>query len=304
MRIFSNLVFFLLMLFSTGSVIADEPSTIAVLPENSSVSNDHSNGAETRMEEFRRKLPALKNLDDEAFVDAVHKLYYQEIDKKELEKFMGYSRPQKESTNLFGTIVFWLVLVGGLLGYAYMYRNEKMKKDANMMISNTEIGVKGWLKFFIVMLGIISPALNFGSATNSFEESELTYKALSGSQVWETYKNTVWLIITVFSGFNIFAALQLRFNWKPMSVTFAKIAVALTPIGCILVGVVAPKLLTDSQYTIDNNIFGQIIYSIVISAIWLVYLHMSNLVHATYSNSHEKKSPHANNVYMPVVAPP
>ncbi|WP_423708772.1 DUF2569 family protein [Undibacterium sp. WLX3042] len=302
MSIFSNLVFFLLMLFSMGPAIADDPSGFANSQSNSLVSNDQdSTRTETRMEEVRRKLPDLKNLDDEAFVDAVHKLYYPEIDKKEFEKLMGYSRPSKVSTNLLHTIMFWLVLIGGFLGYAYMYRNEKMNKDANLIISNEEIGIKGWLKFFIVMLGIFSPALNFGSTANSFVESELAYETLAGSQVWENYKNVVWLIIAVFSGFNIFAALQLRFKWKPMSVTFARIAVALTPIGCILVGVVAPRLFTGGQYAIDNKIVGQIIYSIVISAIWLVYLHMSNLVHATYSNSHEKKSPHANNTDMPVV---
>jgi len=144
MRIFSNLVFFLLMLFSMGSAIADAPSGFANSQNNSSVSNDqNSSRAETRMEEVRRKLPDLNSLDDEAFIDAVHRLYYPEIDKKEFEKFMGYSRPKKVSTNLIGTILFWLVLVGGLLGYVYMYQNEKMNKDANLMISNGEIGVKG-----------------------------------------------------------------------------------------------------------------------------------------------------------------
>jgi len=44
------------------------------------------------------------------------------------------------------------------------------------------------LKFFIVTIGVFSPALNFGSTANSFAELELTYETLSGSPVWENYK--------------------------------------------------------------------------------------------------------------------
>jgi hypothetical protein len=301
MTIFSNLLFVLFMLFSMNFAVADTPSAFANSPDNASVHTGQSSvHAETPMETARRNLPDLKNLDDEAFVDVVHDVYYPQIDKKEFDKIIGYSRSKKVSTNLLGTITLWLVLIGGILGYVYMYRNEKMIKGANLMNSNKEIGVKGWLKFFIVMLGIISPAFNFGSAASSFSESELANETLSSLQIWQNHKNIVWLIIAVFSGFNIFSALQLRFNWKPISLTFAKIAVTLIPIGCILVGVVVPKLLTDGQYEVDNKIFEKIIWSFVVAAIWLVYLHKSNLVHATYINSHEKKSPDANHMGMSV----
>ncbi|MDQ1817287.1 PLxRFG domain-containing protein [Massilia sp. CCM 9210] len=47
----------------------------------------------TGLTEARKKLPSLSTLDDAAFVDAVHTMYYPEMDKAELSAKLGYQPP-------------------------------------------------------------------------------------------------------------------------------------------------------------------------------------------------------------------
>jgi hypothetical protein len=45
------------------------------------------------LEEARKRLPILASLDDESFVNTVHKTYYADMDKAEFAKFIGYQLP-------------------------------------------------------------------------------------------------------------------------------------------------------------------------------------------------------------------
>jgi hypothetical protein len=45
------------------------------------------------LEEARKRLPIFASLDDESFVDVVHKKYYANMDKAEFAKFIGYQLP-------------------------------------------------------------------------------------------------------------------------------------------------------------------------------------------------------------------
>ena len=46
------------------------------------------------LEEARKRLPILASLDDESFVDVVHKKYYADMDKAAFAKFIGYQLPE------------------------------------------------------------------------------------------------------------------------------------------------------------------------------------------------------------------
>ena len=99
---------------------------------------------------------------------------------------------------------------------------------------------------------------------------------LVNAPTWATYKTAMWLSLGSFSAFSIYAALQLRFIWKPASVTLAKIAVASWPIASVIIAVVIPKMIfTGQALTPDSNGIVQFLVSIIAATIWIIYLSIS-----------------------------
>lgn len=276
--------------------------------------------------EAREKIPALKGLDDETTFELIHKHYYPDLDRAELAKFLDYKLPEskvekteqtrgiddiaimpgqnsanlgsssyyttpetKHEISILGTSIVWILLIGGLFRYANLRGSQSANLNIIPQTLNNQIGIHGWLRFFIISLGIFGPALALSNISYNFHYLEATYVNLVNMPNWSTFKNTIWLIFGGFSAFNIHAALQLRFIWKPSSVTIAKIAIILWPCANILFFVLIPNLIfTEQIIPLNEKVIINFLISIISSVIWISYLSMSKLVQATYTVGHEE----------------
>jgi hypothetical protein len=192
--------------------------------------------------------------------------------------------PASPGRDVVGSIVFFGLLALGVTGYFRMRSLEKTTARQSTSLPDDKIfGIHGWLRFFVISLGILGPALSLGRAAGNFRDEELAYSVLAAIPAWGTYKTAVWLTLGVFSAFSIYAALQLRFVWKPASVTLAKIAVASWPVSGLLIGVVLPLMAFRGQaVTTDLKFVGSFLALIISTVVWFVYLSRSKRVHATY----------------------
>lgn len=204
-------------------------------------------------------------------------------------------------SNVVGTAVFWALLIPGLIGYFRMRSLEKKTaSDSDLVTSNQLIGVHGWLKFFVISLGILGPVMSLGKTSLSFLNDEVAYAVLNSFPEWVVYKNAVWFTLLAFSAFSIYAALQLRFVWKPVSVTLAKIAVASWLVSTLLINFVLPMVtFPDLTLVPDQKFLGSVFWLIVSALAWFVYLSRSKRVRATYMGRlvgtppPEDKTPHS-----------
>ena len=119
---------------------------------NESAQTTRKNTAKTGMTlaEIRKQVPELAGLDDESAIDVIHQAHYPDMDRAEMVKNMGYVpsvpkekqgeilEPQTTQTtqptlavnpgdysnnrtsNVVGTVIVWLLLMGGLVGYFKM----------------------------------------------------------------------------------------------------------------------------------------------------------------------------------------
>lgn len=194
------------------------------------------------------------------------------------------NRPVGGASNFVGPVVSWVLLILGLIGYFKMRSVEK-KTALESLPTNKLVGIHGWLRFFVISLGILGPALSLGKVGVAFRDAEMVYSVLINSSEWSTYKTTVWLTLAAFLSFSIYAALQLRFVWKPASVTLAKTAVASWPVANLLMGVVIPTMVFPGKSTLDAESVGSFLALIVSTVVWITYLSKSKRVRATYYSS-------------------
>jgi hypothetical protein len=297
------------MLEKTNVPLQVEKNETNNISEKVSLTNTEPDiNAQMTLTEARKQLPLLKDLDDESFVDTVHQLYYPAVSMADFDKAIGYIRrtselrgeiatgltnkPIEKSSMIVGTSIIWILLIGGFIGYYFTRRAGKETLALINQSTDKSVGISGWLSFLIIALGILTPVLNFGNIAGDFHDEEATYAVLANMPAWATYKNTVWLTLGGFSAFSIYAALQLRFIWKPSSVTVAKVALILWPVAGILIAIVIPSIIfTDQTITADNKAIGKILTSIISAAIWITYLFISKRVRATYIEVYGEVAP-------------
>ncbi len=210
-------------------------------------------------------------------------------------------QPARPGRDVAGSIVFFGLLAFGLTGYFWMRSVEKSKPSTSTSLPNEKIlGIHGWLRFFITSLGILGPALSLGRVAANFRDDEMVYAALASVPAWATYKTVAWLTLALFSAFSIYAALKLRFVWKPASVTLAKIAVVSWPVCNLVVGVVIPLVVFGNEaLSLDPKFAGSFLALIISTVVWLVYLSRSKRVGATYSGDLVHSRPAACEVSQP-----
>ena len=229
-------------------------------------------------------------------------------DKKQAEVIQPLlgTNPADNTGNRFsdipGTAIIWMLLIGGLIGYFKMRNTAKSAQPLFSQSANDLVGVHGWLKFFVISLGILGPALSFGRMASDFHDAETAYSIWANTPAWATYKNTVWLTVGGFSAFSIYAALKLRFVWKHSSVTLAKIAVATWPFANIFVGFFIPMMVMGQSEPTTVQAVSGIAISIVAAFAWIGYLSMSKRVRATYIDRHDDANDSA--VKLPLATPP
>ena len=194
-------------------------------------------------------------------------------------------QPAIPGRDVVGSIVFFGLLAFGLTGYFWMRSvGKSTSSPSTSPPDDRSFGIHGWLRFFVISLGILGPALSLGRAAGNFRGDEMVYAALASVPAWATYKTVVWLTLALFSAFSIYAALKLRFVWKPASVMLAKIAVVSWPVCSLAVGVVIPMaILGDEELSLDPKFVGSFLALIISTVVWFVYLSRSKRVRATYS---------------------
>jgi len=243
------------------------------------------------LQEARQRIPALAGLNDAQAYDFIHSVYYPTVDKDELAKFLNYT---PESSNLrpqewvfpnknAGTLLFWVLLLGGVVGYFLTRSRYQNTKYATAETADPLYGVRGWLAFFVICLGILGPALTLGKTAGSFYAAEKAYTVLINTPTWTTYKNSVWVTLAAFSAFSIFSAIQMQFNRTPASITLAKISLVSWPVAAWLIGVAIPdSVFLGNAPTTNVNLVGLLISAIATCIIWITYLSMSKRVRVTY----------------------
>lgn len=194
-------------------------------------------------------------------------------------------QPASPGRDVVGSIVFFGLLAFGLTGYFWMRSvGKSTSSPSTSPPDDRSFGIHGWLRFFVISLGILGPALSLGRAAGNFRGDEMVYAALASVPAWATYKTVVWLTLALFSAFSIYAALKLRFVWKPASVMLAKIAVVSWPVCSLAVGVVIPMaILGDEELSLDPKFVGSFLALIISTVVWLAYLSKSKRIRATYS---------------------
>lgn len=200
----------------------------------------------------------------------------------------GDAKKARSTIDLTGTVVFWLLLILGMTGYLKMRSHEKETcSQATSLPSDGLIGIHGWLRFFVISLGILGPVLTFGRNAVGFQEAERTYAVLVNSGEWATYKTAVWLTLAAFSSFSIYAALQLRFIWKLPSVRLAKISVASWPVASVVIAFFIPKIVFPSGSilaAVDPQFIVSFVLQVFFTIVWIFYLSRSKRVRATYTS--------------------
>lgn len=197
---------------------------------------------------------------------------------------VGNSEKQSSSTfDVVGTATSWILLLGGVTGYLAFRSKKRSDVIFAARSSDDFVGINGWLRFFVISIGILGPALSLGAMASGFYQLETTSSAVALSGGWGAFKTVTWLTLGLFSAFNIYAALQMRFIWIPSSVTLAKVAVVAWALGGIFIDLVVPQImLEDTAVPASASVIGKSIVSIFISTIWFVYLSNSKRVKATY----------------------
>lgn len=241
----------------------------------------------TTLVQARKLSSNFAGLSDDVLFELVHDLHFPDVERAELAKRLNYvivdTTPFRLPANT-GALVLWALLAGGLGGYFWMRLAERKAGVQSTATDPSGVtGIHGWLRFFIVCLGILGPMLTLGNLAGDFQTAEKLRPALRNVHVWLDFKNTTYLTAGAYFSFCIFAALQLRFRRKPVSVTLAVIALISLPVVCWAMGVTIPAGMIPGQHTAPDNQFSvSLIGSIFSVAIWLAYLLRSKQVRETY----------------------
>lgn len=141
-------------------------------------------------------------------------------------------------------------------------------------------GVGGWLAFFLVTLGVITPAFLIFTTVRDFSDPllELAYGETLG-----TLKLAIWGITIgtcLIAWFAVYRMLRV-FNWTSVIITIASlwlIALLNTFIGSWLIATIAGLPLGDFLKELNFELIRPFIYA----GIWTAYLLISRRVDNTY----------------------
>lgn len=147
--------------------------------------------------------------------------------------------------------------------------------------SGVEPGVKGWLKFLCFSLTVLSPLLALGLLANEWKDTSQYFDD------WPSLKNAVvteiWLTATLV-GYGAFAGYRL-WTIHPLAVPTAKRFLWLQCVGVVVISSLVIAI-ADLPEVGRNAMVEESVKSafraFFNSAIWLVFLHKSKRVKATY----------------------
>ena len=184
------------------------------------------------------------------------------------------------------TIMSLLPLVLVILivwGATQLLKRSAKKKSVELGISDASAGVGGWLLFLICGLIFLGPLMGAGRINNDIQTAESTYPQIVTLESWITFKSATWWSFLIVCCISIYCGYGLLKRRDPQVVTQAKILLwIIGPISNLVMGVILP-LAVFGKVESDPQVFGAIIASLAMAAIWTLYLSKSKRVKATYA---------------------
>lgn len=146
-------------------------------------------------------------------------------------------------------------------------------------------GVGGWLAWLVFGLIFVTPLLVFTNVHKDISQTEISYPAVIGTQLWANYKMAQWSVGTLQAAISVFAAIGLWFYHVPRSVSVAKISLWVAgPVIAIVANIIVPRLTSGAPLS-DEYIaqaVGVVLSSSVSAIVWTLYLMRSRRVANTY----------------------
>ncbi len=174
-----------------------------------------------------------------------------------------------------------LILVGW--GVGRLIKRSAAKNSAESGTADTSAGVGGWLLFLICGLMFLGPLIGAGLINGDLMTAESTYPQLVANASWGNFKSATWWSFLIVCCFSFYCGYGLLKRRDHQVVRQAKILIwVIGPVANIIMGIILP-LAVFGKMEADPQIFGALIGSSIVAAIWTAYLSKSKRVKATYA---------------------
>ena len=116
--------------------------------------------------------------------------------------------PVREWVDLFGSLSLLGTLCVASIAVLYLRQRFKPPIKRSGPESPTDAGIHGWLKFFLIYLGILTGLGLFGRQMAEFQSFETARPDLVNDAQWLSFKHATWLAISVFSTCSVCIAIS------------------------------------------------------------------------------------------------
>ena len=192
---------------------------------------------------------------------------------------------QTEEMIIDSTILSLLpVAVLLVLAWAVMHgiRRFANKRPPAAASDSAKSGVGGWLLLLVLGLMFLGPLMGAGRLNTELISAEAQYPNLKVLDAWGNFKSATWWSYLVVCCLSFYAGWGLAKGRDPSVVKRAKVLLWIVgPVASLIMGVLIP-LIIFGKFESDPQFFGNLVASIVVTAIWWAYLSKSRRVRSTY----------------------
>lgn len=143
-------------------------------------------------------------------------------------------------------------------------------------------GVGGWLKFFVIVMVVLSPLYAVGNITRTLSETVEAYPDLLQMDAWRQYKIFAYSLIGGLILWQWFIAYRLVYRFEPWSVYHARILLLVAPTLMVVLDHASASHFFDVPFEIDEASLRESARAIFGSLMWALYFFMSKRVKNTY----------------------
>lgn len=177
-----------------------------------------------------------------------------------------------------GELLIILIFIAAIYG---IYRFAKSTPPAQSN-SGGPAGVAGWLLLLVVGLMFLGPLIGASRINGDIMRAESQYPNLSSLDSWRVFKSATWWSFLIVTCLSIYAGFGLAKGRNNSVVKRAKVMIwIIGPAASIVMGIFLP-LAIFGEVESDPQLFGMLIGSVIVAAIWTAYLSKSRRVKATY----------------------
>lgn len=173
-----------------------------------------------------------------------------------------------------------LLFVWGVV--RFLKRSEVKKSAVDSSDSDASAGIGGWLLFLICSLMFIGPLFGGGGINREIVAVESTYPQIVELESWVAFKYAMWWTFVIVSCISVYCGyclLKRRDVWVVRQAQF--MLWVIWPISNLFMGVVLPFVIVG-EVDFGPGLLGPVAFSVVMAAIWTLYLSKSKRVKATY----------------------